>query len=76
MTKPNPIIGLPNRELLRPDEVAKYLRVNRATIYRWIKAEKLAAVKIEKLIRITRESTLQIQKPYQETVALGYSSVF
>ena len=54
---------LPNKELLRPDEVAKYLSVSRKTIYLWIDTGKLDAVKISRLIRIPRKSVLDLQKP-------------
>ena len=54
---------LPNKELLRPDEVAKYLSVSRKTIYLWIDTGKLDAVRISRLIRIPRKSVLDLQKP-------------
>ncbi len=45
---------LPNKELLRPDEVALYLSVTRKTVYQWINTGKLEAVRISKLLRIPR----------------------
>lgn len=53
---------LPDKELLRPDEVADYLSVTRKTIYYWIDIGKLEAVKIERLIRIPREEVINFQK--------------
>jgi len=48
---------LPDKELLRPDEVAKYLGVTRQSIYRWIASGKLEAHKVAgRIIRIPRES--------------------
>lgn len=46
---------LPNRELLRPDEVAKYFRLSISTIHAWINAGKLPAIRLPgKSIRIAR----------------------
>ena len=53
---------LPNKELLRPDEVAVYLSVTRKTVYQWIDTGKMEAVKISRLIRIPRSSVLKFQK--------------
>ena len=50
---------LPQKELLRPDEVALFLDVSRATIYRWIEEGKLPSRKIsDRLIRIPRKAVL------------------
>jgi len=38
---------LPDKELLRPDEVANYFSVTRKTIYLWIKKKHLEAYKID-----------------------------
>jgi len=54
---------LPEKELLRPDEVAKYFSVTRKTVYRWIETGKLRAVKIARLIRIPREAILEMKNP-------------
>jgi len=53
---------LPNRELLRVDEVADYLRVTNRTIYRWISLGELEAKKVKTRIRISRNSVLKIEK--------------
>jgi excisionase family DNA binding protein len=49
---------LPQKELLRVDEVAEHLRVSLATIYRMKDEGDLEAKKIRGAIRITRESVL------------------
>ncbi len=46
---------LPRKDLLRPTEVADYLRISRSTIYGWIEQGKIPAMKICGTIRITRE---------------------
>jgi len=58
---------LPQKELLRPDEVARYFSVSRKTVYSWIESEKLQAVKIAgSIIRITRDSVLNCQRKRKE----------
>ena len=47
---------LPNRELLRVEEVATYFDVSRSTIYLWIDHGILIAEKYRGVIRIPRES--------------------
>lgn len=47
---------LPNKELLRPDEVAAFFGVTKSTIYRWCDIDILHAVKIRGTVRITRGS--------------------
>lgn len=55
---------LPNKELLRPDEVAEYFSVSRSTVYFWIETGRLEAIKIgDKLIRISREALQGMKKP-------------
>ena len=53
---------LPDKALLRPDEVAAYLDVTRKTIYQWISLGKLEAVKLSRIIRIPRESVVNFKK--------------
>jgi excisionase family DNA binding protein len=54
---------LPEKELLRPDEVAKYFSLALSTIYTWIDTGKLEAVKLAgKTIRIKREVVIELQK--------------
>lgn len=48
--------SLPNKELLRVDEVADYFDVSRSTIYLWIDHGILVAEKYRGIIRVPRES--------------------
>lgn len=49
---------LPNKALLRVEEVATYFSVSRSTIYLWIDHGILAAEKYHKTIRIPKESVI------------------
>ena len=52
---------LPDKPFFRPDEVAKYFSVSRATVYRWIDEGRLQSVRIgEKVVRVRRESVLRL----------------
>jgi len=58
---------LPDKALLRPDEVAKYYSVAKSTVYVWIETGKLEAVKVGgKLLRIPREALESLEKPFME----------
>lgn len=46
---------LPNKKLLRPDEVADYLSLSPKTIYGWIATGRIEAQKIFGTVRIKRE---------------------
>lgn len=46
---------LPNKELLRPDEVAKIWSVSVKTIYRWIDLGIIPGVKKGGTVRVPRE---------------------
>ena len=52
---------LPNRALLRIDEVAEYFDVHSSTIRLWIEHGHLTAEKLHGTIRITRESILKFR---------------
>lgn len=56
--------NLPNKALLRPDEVADYFSVDVRTVYLWIEEGVIQnAVKItKKTIRIPREEVIRMQK--------------
>jgi excisionase family DNA binding protein len=59
------MIKLPEKELLRVDEVAEYFSVTSRTIYLWIEHGHLEAEKTPtKMIRITRESVLKCRLPH------------
>ena len=54
---------LPNKELLRPDEIARYYGVTTRTVYNWIQDGKLKAVRVAgRLIRIKRTSIANLQR--------------
>lgn len=56
---------LPNKALLRPDEVADYFSVDVRTVYLWIEEGIIQnAIRVtKKTIRIPREEAIRIQKP-------------
>jgi len=49
---------LPNKDLLRPDEVAKYFSLSVKTIYGWIDQGKIDAVRVgpSRVLRIRHEN--------------------
>jgi excisionase family DNA binding protein len=53
------MIELPQKELLRVDEVASYFSVTERTIYLWIQHGHLKAIKKVGTVRILRESVLE-----------------
>jgi excisionase family DNA binding protein len=53
---------LPNKELLRPDEVAVYFSVTVRTVRRWIGEGKLKAVRVFGVTRIPRKEVVRAQK--------------
>jgi excisionase family DNA binding protein len=57
--------NLPNKALLRPDEVADYFSVDVRTVYLWIEEGIIQnAIRVtKKTIRIPREEAIRIQKP-------------
>ena len=58
---------LPNRQLLRPDEIARYYSVSKSAVYRWIETGKLEAIKVAgKTIRIPRTAVRGIEKDFFE----------
>jgi excisionase family DNA binding protein len=50
---------LPNKPLLRADEVAPFLRVTRKTIYLWVQEGKLQGYKVNGVVRIPRSGVLK-----------------
>jgi len=55
---------LPDKALLRPDEVAAYYSVSVKTVRGWIATGKLEAIKIAGgLLRIRRETISKIESP-------------
>ena len=56
----NEKIELPPRTMLRPSEVASFLRVSERTVYRWFELGLIEGVRINKSLRITRGSILTL----------------
>ncbi len=55
---------LPDKELLRPDEVAAYYSVNVRTVRGWVATGKLEAIKIAGgVLRIPRTAINKIESP-------------
>ena len=55
---------LPNKSLLRPDEVAAYYSVSVKTVRGWIATGKLEAIKIAGgLLRIKKDEVEKIESP-------------
>lgn len=44
------------KDYYRPDEVAIYFSISRRTVYRWIETGKIKAVKVGKMLRVSREA--------------------
>lgn len=49
---------LPEKELLRVDEVAQYFSISRSTVYLWIDHGILIAEKYRGVIRVPREAVI------------------
>jgi excisionase family DNA binding protein len=54
---------LPNKPMLRPDEVATFWRVSVKTIYRWIDLGIIPGVKKGGTVRVPREEAAQCKRP-------------
>ena len=59
------MMTLPDKELLRPDEVAVYLSISVKTLYGWISKGKIDAIKVgpSRLLRIRREVAENMNPP-------------
>ncbi len=51
---------LPDKTLLRPDEVAMFLSVSSKTIYRWYRSGLIRGTKVKRSLRIYRDSILKL----------------
>ena len=51
---------LPNKTLLRPDEVALFLSVSLKTVYRWYRAGVIDGTKVKRSLRIFRNSIIKL----------------
>ncbi len=54
------LTDLPEKSLLRPDEVAQFLSVSLKTIYRWHEMGVIEGTKLKKVLRIYRNSVLRL----------------
>ncbi len=52
-----------DREFFTPAEVAARLKVTRQAVYKWIEQGKLEAVRIERAVRIPRDSLEKLIRP-------------
>lgn len=50
---------LPEKELLRVDEVAQYFSISRSTVYLWIDHGILIAEKYRGILRVPKESVIK-----------------
>jgi excisionase family DNA binding protein len=53
---------LPDKTFLTPSEVARFLSIHIATVYRWCDEGKLVSVKMHGIIRVDRESIIKLLK--------------
>lgn len=49
-------------ELMTPEQVADWMQVHVGTVYRWLKEDKLPAVRIGRVYRIPRTEVLAMVK--------------
>lgn len=54
------IAALPNKPLLRVDEVAEFFQVTKQTVYMWYENDKLKGCKIDNTLRIYRQSIVEL----------------
>lgn len=59
------MMHLPEKELLRPDEVAAYLSVTVRTVYNWVEEGRLQRADIPSVMRIFRESVVKYVGKYK-----------
>ena len=57
-----PLTTLPQKELLRPDEVMKYLDICKSTLYYWVKFKKIKSYRAGKKLRFRREDVIEFTK--------------
>jgi excisionase family DNA binding protein len=55
-----PFDDLPQKTLLRPDEVALFLSVSLKTVYRWYRTGLIEGTKVKRSLRIYRDSILRL----------------
>jgi excisionase family DNA binding protein len=54
MDEQSAIAELPEKAMLRPSEVASFLRVSERTVYRWFELGLIRGIRINKSLRIAR----------------------
>ena len=57
--------GLPDKDLLRVDEVAAYFNVSASTVYLWIDHGILASEKYNRMLRVPRESVVKCRMKHR-----------
>ena len=57
---------LPNKTLLRPDEVANFLQISRFSVYRLYECGEIDGLKAGKPLRIFRDSVITFVKRQKE----------
>lgn len=58
------MIKFPDKELLRPDELAKIFNVSKQVIYLWIETGELEAVRIgKKALRVKKRDAMKMVRP-------------
>jgi excisionase family DNA binding protein len=51
---------LPDKTLLRPEEVALFLSVSSKTVYRWYRSGVIEGTKVKRSLRIYKDSILRL----------------
>ena len=54
------IDSIPNRQLLRIDEVASFFQITKTTVYNWYEDDKIKGTKINGILRIYRQSIIDM----------------
>ena len=60
---------LPRKTLLTPDEVALFLSVSLKTIYRWYRSGVIDGTKVNRSLRIYRDSILRLVEEDVQTLS-------
>ncbi|MBI3582385.1 MAG: helix-turn-helix domain-containing protein [Nitrospinae bacterium] len=60
-------MNLPEKELLRPEEVADYFSISKKTVFRWCVEERIKYCKPNGVIRIFRNSVLKLVQKTENT---------
>jgi excisionase family DNA binding protein len=63
---------IPNRQLLRPTEVATFLGVSTKTVYRWCDMGLIESVKLNGSIRVLRDSLVNFLDDSRQSDELNH----